>query len=62
MYRRYCDQNKISKKRQMDLRTFQSWLVYEFLLGKKEKQTPKRDPPSIAANDKTVFCNCIVNK
>ena len=52
IYRRYCNQNKIPKKKQMDLCTFQSRIAKALLLGNKEKQTQKRGHPSTITNDK----------
>ena len=52
IYRRYCDQKKISKKKQIDLCTFQSRIAKALLLGKKEQQTPKRSHLSTITNDK----------
>ena len=49
IYPRYCDQKKIS-----NLCTFQSGKAKALLLGKKEKQTPKRGRLSTITNDEAV--------
>ena len=54
IYRRYCSQNKIPKKKQMDLCTFQSRISKALLLGKKEEQTPKRRRSFTIMNDEAV--------
>ena len=55
IHRRHCNQNKIPKKKQMDLYTFQSRIAKVLSLGNKEKQTPKRSRPSTFINDEVVF-------
>ena len=54
MYRRYCDQKSIPKKKQLDLLDFQSSIAEALLLANKEIATPKRGRPSTSATPEVI--------